>query len=729
MMNSRSPEEEIRRILASVDNQTRTEEDVLRLVTMLGGQNDERIMGQLRLALRTGNWEPMKRIVGLKLARIQSGNQAMHPFLDTPSSNGNGELSIGTTILPDGALGDNISLSLEDLATHAIITGPSGRGKTWLLMLLILELENRGVHNWILETETDFIQLVSYSNNIVPLSYRDARINPLEPLPGEGPKFTLSRCMREMRQQWTRDPSLNLFGESVFELYTERNIFEGGEEYPTFAEVEERLKRKRRGLDARRIQYLETILNRLTAINMLMGEVFDCVEGYRFEELVNQSIIWHLGGLPPDLQLFFINTLIATLADYQRMHVSSNLDLVVTLDEAHRFFSPGVAARMDIGEVTLFDAIRSFRKRGLGFILASQSPADFPLAVSANAGTLLAFQAIDGTSAGILANALGLNQDQRSYLSRLPPRICVVRTPDNSCPFLMRVHDLNFSRPVTREMVRGRRQSFLASMKWRPRSSDYTDAKTEATSYPPHGSSERPKQGTAYLLDSPDNYNKGASASKPFENWKDRPKDDSDLLTEDEHRYLIDIAKTPWEPATERDKRLKLSGYMGDALRAKLKRRGMIEQHKIRTGRRGGQITLLEVTKQGWAYLRRIKSGIEPPRGKGSWDHVYLQHAVKKFLDSKHGCEAVIEDASSGKAVDITAEISGEKVAVEILVSGMGKEELNILRDIHAFDRIVVLVQDEGQLSELSKWVETELDEEHKAIVKVSLATEFLNQS
>ena len=95
-------------------------------------------------------------------------------------------------------------------------------------------------------------------------------------------------------------------------------------------------------------------------------------------------------------------------------------------------------------------------------------------------------------------------------------------------------------------------------------------------------------------------------------------------FTIEENDYLIEIARTPFEPATDRDKRLVgNSGYKGNSLRTKLVQRNMVAAHKIFTGKRGGQITLFETTPEAWKYLNSIKAGVEPPRGKGGFLHKY----------------------------------------------------------------------------------------------------------
>jgi len=176
---------------------------------------------------------------------------------------------------------------------------------------------------------------------------------------------------------------------------------------------------------------------------------------------------------------------------------------------------------------------------------------------------------------------------------------------------------------------------------------------------------------------------------------------------------------------TDRDKRLGFSGYKGDSLRARLAQRNMVAAHKIFTGKRGGQMTLLETTPEGWKYLNSIKAGVDPVSGKGGFLHKYYQHKLKARL-ADEGCNAKIEDASSGKAVDVSAEIDGENIAFEILVNGVTKEQDNILSDAESYDRIVMLVQDEKQRAELAEWTGAQ-DENVRDKVQIIKINDYLN--
>ena len=161
-------------------------------------------------------------------------------------------------------------------------------------------------------------------------------------------------------------------------------------------------------------------------------------------------------------------------------------------------------------------------------------------------------------------------------------------------------------------------------------------------------------------------------------------------LSNDTQAYLVDIARDPFLEATQRDRRLGHSGWKGNRVRAELVDRGLVRLVRVNTYRRGGAFTACEVTQQGRGLLQEIKVPYRV-RGKGGFVHRYWQHIIQAWLHGQ-GHHAEIEARSPGgeKQVDVGATVDGSRVAFEVVVVGLDKEQSNLTKDREdGWDRVV----------------------------------------
>lgn len=678
---------DISNLQALVAGEARTMEQMQRLIEIAGWKDDPRIAGLLRLAVRSGKWDPL-----LVLLRTRFRNaQEFHPFQDVPSpADVDGDIIIGNLVMPDWTLGCTVGLKPVHLPTHIQIVGPSGKGKSILTKFLALQIHHAGVPVLVADTEETFGDFPLYvppgEALVFDVAKGEFKRNMWQPLPGETFMDTEARLRDIFREVWVGEGGINILSEIAIDLHDQHGLF-------TLSQFYERLKRMRsdRKLDWRRGQYLESLINRTSNLVNHLSGTYEAIEGFALDELLTHSNVFRIPRLSSDLIVFFVVELLSAISDMKLRQGTSALPLVAVLDEAQRFLEGNHSGTV-IGQPAIFDLVATLRKRSSGLLVATQLVSRLPDVVLGNMATQIYFQTLDGDSISKIGKSLSLSHEQMEFLPEIPARCALMRHPNVAKPFLVRIPDLNLEHIMTEEQLNEIMAPILASLKWKPRPNEP-------------------------LYDAAPN-NKSRSPNK-----KEPP-----LLVLDESDYLIDIAKTPWEPATERDKRLKLSGYKGDALRSKLTQRGMVEANKIATGKRGGQVSLLEVMQEGWAYLRSIKSGIEPPPGKGGFLHKYYQHKVQEMLVSAVALDVRIEDASTGKSVDVSAEINGQRVAYEILVTGIEKEKSNIVKDVSGYDRVVMLVSDDRQLEELQEWIDSELDSNLRDKVEVSTIVEFLFQ-
>jgi hypothetical protein len=174
------------------------------------------------------------------------------------------------------------------------------------------------------------------------------------------------------------------------------------------------------------------------------------------------------------------------------------------------------------------------------------------------------------------------------------------------------------------------------------------------------------------------------------------------------------------------DRYCNISLYKGHQLRNKLAGRKYIEAHKIKTGKKGNPITVLEVTESGWQYLETIKAKVERYKGVGGFVHCYWQRKIKEWYERKYkGCKATIEDKSSGRAVDVGVYFGNKKTAVEIMIKGEQKEISNVTKDLEHYDVVMCCAEDWEALNSLRERVEKEVEEDKRERVWFRVLSKF----
>jgi hypothetical protein len=152
--------------------------------------------------------------------------------------------------------------------------------------------------------------------------------------------------------------------------------------------------------------------------------------------------------------------------------------------------------------------------------------------------------------------------------------------------------------------------------------------------------------------------------------------------------FLVDVAAKPLSTTVSRYQRLNLSRRRGNAIRQSLATAGIIEAVTIAT--RSGQVVLYQLTDFGRTACGTI--GVDPgPRPRASLEHSYwVMKAAEQF--EKKGYAVTREHVIQGNgAVDLLAERSGERLAIEIET---GKSDIpkNLVKTFAAgFDRVILI--------------------------------------
>ncbi len=654
-------------------------------------RNDMRRLAQLALATGDPTWQQMLQATIRQKAAFVT---PVHPFAPSPMP---GELPesgvfFGRVVTATGDTGPEFSLPLELFDQHLSVSAMSGAGKSYLVTYIAQQLTAAGIPVWVIDTEAEYVGRLSSlaaSGRLVEFTLETFRRNPFEPLPGESDADMVNRVRDVFAEAlWLGEASRNVLSEALLKLLGTRRA-DGETNHPTIPDLLETAETMRITPGPRLQEYRATVVNRLRSIAEMVC-YSDCVEAgdFRIDRLLDsdRSIVFKLRGSAYLLN-FFVKDLLKALATVLEAKGREGLQLVVVIDEAHRFFGTGQNREY---EPILLDLAATFRKRGVGLIVVSQSPADLPRQLAAVTGTKVSLRVADGASARWVADSMALDREQMGSLLELPFRRAVVHSPIWPRPLVVDVPELALPEGVERSDWM---EAELVRMKWTP------PARPDRAVVGPAVNGKNPNAAPSVRI-----------AEAP------------EGLSYEAISYLVKIGQTPLWPAGQRDESLGVSNYRGNKLRGELVEAGCIQLIEAPTGRPGNAVTLCELTAQGRAKLEDLGVRLAHARGRGGLLHQWLQERVRLWA-AGNGYQAAVE--STEARADVALEKDGKRTAVEICVSTEATEWRNVQSDLELFDSVWVVCVEEGTLRKAERSVREQMSENEN--VKFMLFTELVN--
>jgi len=606
----------------------------------------------------------------------------IHPFLPGPEVE---ELPQDGVLV--GHVADSkmpVRIPLGSFSQGMFIGGTTGSGKSYTSGYISDQLIEQGINVWLFDRHCEYQRYLAkhiQSKMLIVLKHQDLKRNLFELLPGENPKEGINRIVSGFRGAvFLRDGSENVLASLLHKAYIDLGIYEGSKQCPSLSEIYDRVcSLTFRREELRNIGYKETLVNRMTALMNQMAETYDCMQGFDIGELLNRSIIWQLEGLSELLYRLFVEDLLRVALAYRLRFPVDGIKNVFVIDEAHELLS-GSEERDDLSLPYVYRFARTTRKRGIGLVLADQTPSEIPSSVMANMGTRLILRIINGRCIRAVAESMSLTPEQGKYLPELKPRQAVIHFLAK--PFLIQIPEIQFDGQITQVASSQLSREEINKLNWVP-----------------------------------------ANHWNEIQVNSENDKHDSHV-SKAETDYLLATTKHPFTPVTELDRLLSISLWKGHELRRGLESKGCIEIHKIKTGRKGNPISIMEITPDGYELLKRLKVAFQKPQGIGSWRHKFWQHEVQAWYEANFPiCKTAIED----KGVDVAVYLPNEKVAVEILIEGEAKEINNIKRDLQDFDIVICCCEESNDLQSLKQLVEKEFNENQKKRLQFKLLRDLLN--
>jgi DNA-binding MarR family transcriptional regulator len=648
------------------------EEKLLRLAEQYGVLDDPEIR-KLVLAAGVSNNDLVQKVAS-KAVVGKSVRRWRYPFNPQRRS---GEIRVGESFQ-----GRRFRFSESDLTKHLLAVGQSGSGKTTLFYGLMDELEKPF---WSFDLKQDYRHLTG-KEDVLVLPWTEFRFNPLRPPEGVSPR-RWAQVFAEMFGHSTAllSGSKNYLMKKVVRLYQLYNLFdEVSPPYPSLHELELLI---RKGEEVNYVRkesdYRDTVLNRLEAMNLVAGTVFDGSQGYGVEELLDRDTVFEFDGLSRDVQNFLMEILFAAVYEYRlaKGDRDQGLNHVFFLDEGKRVFSV-YKERQDASGIPEIDELTAkMREFGEGLVVGDQEASKLTDSIKANTYTKLLLSTGDQKQFSNVADSLNLSQRQRKFAQSLDVGEAVVQVGDND-PVPVKLRNYSLEKTVSdRELEKSQAEN------WSQLQHTARETTPEFESVVAPGRSDEAPE--AEIPDDPEEVD----------------------VSNEADRLLEDVVENPFKPLTERYQRFS-SRYKGNKAKNELVDAGTVVERHVRSQR--GKRKLLQLTEKGRDYVEDHLDLDSKQRGRGGIMHRYWQHRIMEaFEEAGWTAELEVFDA------DVYVNMGNTELVVEVAMGDNPREIQHVEKHLERFDTVWITTRNQEILEGLKERVEENGSDQDRVVFRL----------
>jgi len=574
----------------------------------------------------------------LDLKRNATGPSSGPPPLPPPEPGVlAGWLRLGDVMYPNRQA-TPFGLDRGELIQHVGIFGRSGAGKTNTVLCVIRGLLEHGVPFLIFDWKRNYrdllaapwvpqgkIAAVTAGRDLAPL-----HLNPLRPPPGTGPRTWLKKIIEIMAHAYfLGEGVMYLLQEAIDACYQKSGVYSGSNEYPTFHDVHAHLRTRK--VVGREANWMASTLRTLGALTF--GPMADTVCAQHptdVAELLTRNVVLELDSLTDTDKVFLVETLLLHIHHLRLTEGErEKLKHVILVEEAHHVF---LRSKQELsgGEPITDVILREIRELGEAVVLVDQHPSQIAITALGNTYCTIAMNLKHRADVNTVSDACLLEPEQRDHLGRLPVGHAVVKIQDRwPAPFAVKF-------PLVSIVKGGVDDDELR----RHTARDPGNVEIPAP--------QRPQREIPEVPPAPKEHHGTPGMA----------------LSADHDRLLRDVCDHPSSGVTERYHRLELSRRKGTKLKKELIKGGLVVDIDVPLP--GGRVTLLEPTPSGRAAVGGEAPGV---RQGGAVHRFWVERIGATFRDRGF---AVTEEAAvgEGRAIDLVAQKDGEKVLVEVEVSG-----------------------------------------------------------
>nr|WP_240943081.1 ATP-binding protein [Haloferax alexandrinus] len=567
--------------------------------------------------------------VASRVVAARAVDNSEYPFASRSTT---GEITLGDTFE-----GRRFRLSEDDLVRHLLAVGQSGSGKTTLFFNLLGQV---GVPFWVFDLKRDYRPLAR-QDQVLVLPWSELKLNPLRPPSGVSPR-RWAQVFSEIFGHATSllSGSKNYLLKKIIELYDLYGLFEEvSGPYPGLHELQLLVENDSMSYVRTAADYRDRLLNRLEAMNLTAGTVFECSQGPTIEELLDRRVVFEFDGLSRDVQNFLMEILFAGVYEYrlgQGMR-GDELRHLFLLDEGKQVFSV-YKERQDAAGIPEIDQLTAkMREFGEGLVVGDQEASKLTDSIKANTYTKFLLPTGDRKQFQAVTNSMNLSERQTEFASELEVGEAVVQVGNRSpVPVKLDNHEVD-------KQISDKELQKLQAKNW------------NSLSYEPRDTT--PEFEVEIL--------EGRSGEVPEPDTPEDPTREVNVSSEAD-RLLKDVVENPFRPLTQRYQSFS-SRYKGNKAKNELVDEGVLIERQVRT--KSGRRKLLELTKKGRQYVEDELDLEANHRGRGGVVHRYWQHRIKEvFEEAGWYAETEVFDA------DVYVNMDTAELVVEVAMGDNPRE-------------------------------------------------------
>jgi hypothetical protein len=576
----------------------------------LYGTRIDQLWFEFQLADPERKQEISNLLTVLAIKRLGIGIGEERIVLDPPPASviGRGTYTVGTVSYP-GLAGYEFRLAPEELLRHLFILGPTGTGKSTLIIGLLQQLLLDGVPFMCFDFKRNYrclldapraerLVVITVGRDIAPL-----RVNALQPPPGvEFEEWIAGLADLISTSYLLMQGARNVLIEGFRDAHRERGTS------ATFLDAHRILDAELQSLRAgsRRYGWLESSARSLEELTRGgYGAALNAHGHGTFADLLGLPVVFELQGLGDDQKRFFCLFALHAVLQLRKNDnsVREVLRHVLVFDEAHNIFP-----KEQFGQLGVPSRLaREVREYGEAIIAATQQ-ADIAESLIANSGTKIILRTDYPKDVDFASKLL---QIEPRWLAKLPLGTGIARLPTRYySPFL-------FTFPP-----QPRKNTLVADNAVRER---YTQVIGDVAQQPP--------------------------APVPS------------AVTDKEGALLRDIAQYPIAGITARYQRLGWHPMVGTDTKNSTIKKDLATFDDVPTGT--GRIRILTLTRAGIAHL--AQHGVTLPSDRrGGAAHEYWRATIRLLLE-RHAYTTTAEfPVGEGRTVDLHATKGDHEVFVEV---------------------------------------------------------------
>jgi Helicase HerA, central domain len=582
----------------------------------------------------------------------------------------------------------------KELVKHLLVCGASGAGKSNFLRVLQVELNRLNIPFIVFDTaKLGSRFLKKYMNDLIVLRWdKEFCFNPLQP--PKGVKFkewlmvfseitTEVFGLRTASKLYLTEFVQNLMPE---DLNTSRLPTMHGLNQKLEARLQERIPINERG-------YLNGIQSKIKTVCITLEEMINVQKGIPIEKLLKYPLCIELVGIKSsEIQYWIISLIMAAISSYREARPMSfgSLRHVFFIDEAAHIVGKE-------GDSFVISCIRRLREYGEGIVLADQCISTINEVVKSNTYTTIGMSQIGQKDRREMISVLGLNSNQAQTINFLNVGQGIVRLGGR----------YPFPQLIKFPFIKPENISDKELDKINAQDPKVLDLLCDVES-----------------VNTADTNSVNSSPKIPRYTFKREQETRPDQMLEKSKDMLLDIYNRFDVASTVRASDFGLSGSASDKIFKYIEQKKLVDVVRVNlTGGRGGTSKFYVLTNPK-GYQAISKAPVKRSGGTGAM-HFFLERYLEKHLPEKGFSELEIEKNINGKRIDLFGKYNELKVGIEICVSTIKTEFINVQKDIDKCDFLIITTPDKKTLKKLEAELYKKVEPSKK--LKTCVVHELLN--